>query len=147
MHTRGLAEFCFHIKAKTMFTLEQIRTAHANVKSGADFPAYIQDLVRLGVTGYETYVTDGHTVFYGPDGFRIQSPAKYAPLDIAGQSDQPRFEQQLKAHQQGATDYPAFCRDSAQLGIEKWVVSMAAMTCTYYSKTGEEVLTEAIPGA
>ncbi|MET0392184.1 MAG: DUF1398 family protein [Chitinophagaceae bacterium] len=130
-----------------MFTLDQIRAAHASVKSGADFPAYVQDLIKLGLTGYETYVADGHSVFYGRDGFSLESPARYAPLTIADHSDQPAFERQLKAHQQGATDYLTFCRDSAALGVEKWVVSMAAMTCTYYSKAGEEILAEAIPVA
>ncbi|MGB4398918.1 MAG: DUF1398 family protein [Daejeonella sp.] len=36
-----------------MFTAEQIKAAHSKVKSGADFPAYIQDIKALGVTGYE----------------------------------------------------------------------------------------------
>ncbi len=29
-----------------MFTVEQIKTAHSKVKSGADFPAYIQDIKK-----------------------------------------------------------------------------------------------------
>jgi hypothetical protein len=45
-----------------MFTVEQIKTAHGKVKSGADFPAYIQDIKKLGVTSYETFVTDGRLV-------------------------------------------------------------------------------------
>ena len=40
-----------------MFTVEQIKVAHSKVKSGADFPAYIQDIKKLGVTFYETFVT------------------------------------------------------------------------------------------
>lgn len=32
-----------------MFTIEQIKEAHSKVKSGADFPNYIQDLIILGV--------------------------------------------------------------------------------------------------
>lgn len=45
---------------KTMFTLDQIREAHAKVKSGADFPHYIQDLIVLGVQKYDIFVHDGH---------------------------------------------------------------------------------------
>jgi hypothetical protein len=30
-----------------MFTIEQIDQAHSKVKSGADFPKYIQDLKNL----------------------------------------------------------------------------------------------------
>jgi len=40
---------------------EQIKAAHSKVKSGADFPAYIQDIKKTGVTFYETSLTDDHT--------------------------------------------------------------------------------------
>lgn len=48
-----------------MFTLEQIKEAHSKVKSGADFPAYIQDMKELGVQLYTHYVADGHIVYKG----------------------------------------------------------------------------------
>ena len=128
-----------------MFTLQQIKTAHAQVKSGAGFPKYIQDLVQLGVTGYETFVTDGHTDYAGQEGYHISSDAKYGPLAIAAESDALQFKTDLKAHQQGHTDYPTFCADCAKSGIEKWAVRMEDMTCTYYDKSGTAVLVEQIP--
>ena len=30
-----------------MFTLDQIKEAHAKVKSGADFPGYVQELDKV----------------------------------------------------------------------------------------------------
>ncbi len=54
-----------------MFQLTKIKDAHAKVKSGADFPAYIQDLIQLGVLSYDTFVMDGHSVFNGADNFVI----------------------------------------------------------------------------
>jgi len=39
-----------------MFAVEQIEAAHFNVKSGADFPKYIQEIKSLGVTSFETWV-------------------------------------------------------------------------------------------
>ena len=39
-----------------MFTVEQIKEAHSKVKSGADFPQYIQEIKILGVTAFETWV-------------------------------------------------------------------------------------------
>ena len=36
-----------------MFTVEQIQEAHSKVKSGADFPKYIQDIKKLGVDAFE----------------------------------------------------------------------------------------------
>ena len=47
-----------------MFTAEQIKAAHSKVKSGADFPSYIQEIKALGVTHYEAYVTDGHIDYH-----------------------------------------------------------------------------------
>jgi len=41
-----------------MFTVEQIEKAHANVKTGADFPWYIQEIKEMGVIAFETWVTD-----------------------------------------------------------------------------------------
>ena len=42
-----------------MFSMEQITQAHSKVKSGAGFPAYIAEIKQLGVTSYETHVSDG----------------------------------------------------------------------------------------
>ncbi|MDR6968468.1 uncharacterized protein YbcV (DUF1398 family) [Flavobacterium arsenatis] len=39
-----------------MFTVEQIKQARSKVKSGADFPNYIQDLIELGVLSFETFI-------------------------------------------------------------------------------------------
>jgi len=128
-----------------MFTLDQIKTAHSKVKSGADFPAYIQDLKKLGVTSYETFVADGHTDYYGANQNKTSSTAKYEVLSIANSSTPEQFKANLKAHQKGKTDYPTFCNDCAKSGIEKWVVCLQKMTCTYYDKAGNEILTEQIP--
>lgn len=129
-----------------MFTIDQIKQAHSKVKSGADFPAYIRDIKLLGVLSYETYVSDGHTNYAGNDSNTISSDAKYNALIIADSSNTEQFKADLKAHQQGKTDYPTFCNDCAKSGIEKWVVKLDAMTCTYYDKNENEILEEKIPG-
>ncbi len=128
-----------------MFTVEQIKEAHSKVKSGADFPAYIQDLKKLGVTYYETFVSDGHTDYCGANDYKITSPVKYAFLPVSEVANEERFKSDLKAHQEGKTDYPTFCNDAAKLGIEKWAVCMDEMTCTYFSKAGKKILVEEIP--
>lgn len=128
-----------------MFTLEQIKAAHANVRSGADFPQYIRDLIALGVVSYETWVKDGHTDYAGKDGHRVSSPSNYEALVITDTANAGQFKSDLKAHQQGQTDYPTFCRDCAASGIEKWVVSTESMTCTYFDKAGNNILSEEIP--
>ncbi len=129
-----------------MFTIDQIRSAHSKVRSGADFPQYIQDLKALGVTGYETYVADGHTDYKGSDAPGISSPPKYGALAVADNSKVAEFISGLKDHQQGKTDYPTFCKMCADTGVEKWIVSIEKMSCTYYDKSGNTLLLETIPG-
>lgn len=128
-----------------MFTAEQIKEAHSKVKSGADFPAYIQNLKKLGVTYYETFVADGHTDYYGANNYKTTSPAGYNALAIAETSNEEQFKSDLKAHQDGKTGYPTFCNDAAKSGVEKWVVCMVDMTCTYFNKSGSKILVEEIP--
>ena len=128
-----------------MFQLKEIKEAHSKVKSGADFPAYVQDLIKLGVKKYDTYVSDGHTLFFGDNNYQIQSEPKYAQLSVANISDKERFKHYLKSHQRGQTDYPAFCNHSAETGVEKWTVDMSKMTCIYYDKENNEMLEEQIP--
>jgi uncharacterized protein YbcV (DUF1398 family) len=128
-----------------MFTLNQIKEAHSKVKSGADFPGYVQELVLLGVNRYNTFVAEGRTIYYGKNGYEIQSDAKYSTLVISQHSNKNLFSQTLKAHQEGKTDYPTFCRDCSKSGIEKWVVDLSARTCTYYDTRGKEIVVESIP--
>jgi uncharacterized protein YbcV (DUF1398 family) len=132
-------------KIKKMFTAEQIKTAHSKVKSGADFPAYIREIKVLGVTHYESYVTDGHVDYHGAGGYTAKVPPKYDALVVADSADSEQFKADLKAHQQGKTDYLTFIRMCATFGIEKWQVCIAKMTCTYYDKAGNEILVEEIP--
>ena len=128
-----------------MFTVEQIKTAHSKVKSGADFPSYIKEIKKLGVTHYEAYVTDGHIDYHGANNYTAKVPEKYEPLTIADVAKVQQFKTELIAHQQGKTDYLTFIKMCAETGIEKWEICMDKMTCTYYDKAGNDILVEQIP--
>jgi uncharacterized protein YbcV (DUF1398 family) len=128
-----------------MFTVDQIKAAHSKVKSGADFPRYIQEIKALGVTHYEAYVTDGHIDYHGDNSHTAKVPAKYEALMIADIPNHEQFKKELAAHQQGKSDFLTFIRMCATFGIEKWKISMDKMTCTYYDKAGNEILVEDIP--
>lgn len=128
-----------------MFTIQQIKEAHSKVKSGADFPQYIQDLIALGVTGYETFVFDSHTDYKGTGGYAVASDGRPEQLAVAGKSNAEQFRADLKNHQQGNTSYPVFLEDCARSGVEKWAVDTQRMTCTYFDKAGNELLVEKIP--
>ena len=128
-----------------MFTVEQIKAAHAKVKSGADFHEYIREIKQLGVTAFETWVVDSHTEYFGKDHYQTKSSPMYENLAINDGGNKERFNHYLKIHQQCKTDYVTFCKDCATTGIEKWFVSLDKMTCTYYDKKGNEMLVEQIP--
>ncbi len=128
-----------------MFTVEQIKTAHSKVKSGADFPSYIKEIKSMGVTHYEAYVTDGHTDYHDDNDHIATVPPKYDPIAIANIPQIAKFKAELLAHQQGKTDYLTFIKMCAETGIEKWEICIKKMTCTYYDKGGNEILVEVIP--
>ena len=130
-----------------MFTIDQIKAAHSEVESGADFPKYIQDIKTLGVKGFTTYVSDSHTEYHSIEGNSVQSPGMYGILPIADETNIEEFKQDLAIHQDGETGYYRFCQDCARSGIEKWVVDLDNMTCIYYNKAGVEVFVEQIPMA
>jgi len=126
-----------------MFTIEQIKAAHTKVKSGTDFPGYIRELKALGITRYEYLVPNGDTEYFGTN-HKTSSGSRYEMLTVAKQADARQFTADLKAHQQGKTDFITFCKDCAKSGIAKWIVSIDEMTCTYLDKGDNQVLTEEI---
>jgi uncharacterized protein YbcV (DUF1398 family) len=128
-----------------MFTIAQIKEAHSRVKSGADFPAYIQDLIALGVKGYDTFVNDGHVEYFGADNFRVAATETYDNITIAATANKERLIEFLVMHQDGQTDYLTFCNHAAQCGIAKWSVNIIEMTCTYFDQSGSAILIEKIP--
>ena len=129
-----------------MFTIEQIKEAHAKVQTGADFPNYIQDLIILGVKGYDTFINDGHVEYYGVNNYVVTSDEKYDTITVAPTANKERFIEFLVMHQDGQTDYLTFCNHAAQCGIAKWRVDILEMTCTYFDQAENEILIEKIPG-
>ncbi len=127
-----------------MFTIGQIKAAHTKVKSGVDFPAYIQEMKSLGVTAYEHFAEDGHIKYYGTGDFKISAEPKWPTREVAEQPSAEKLKHALAIHQQGQTDYPTFCIQAAEAGVEKWIVDITEMTCTYYDLAGNQVLVEAI---
>ncbi|MEZ4978667.1 MAG: DUF1398 family protein [Chitinophagales bacterium] len=128
-----------------MFSIEQIYQAHKKVKSGADFPQYVQDLKDLGISHYDNFVTDGSTKYYGVDGFTLEAEAKYSQLEIHKTNSASSLKQALTEHQKGQSDYLTFCKQAAEAGVEKWTTNMLEMTVSYLDANGQLVLEEAIP--
>lgn len=130
---------------QALFTIEQIRVAHAKVKSGADFPSYVQEMKGLGVTSYQHYLSDGHIRYHGKDGFVLSADAKWPLVKIAEAGNEENLKHALAIHQQGQTDYLTFCRQAAEAGVAYWTVDMQAMSCVYYDMAAHKILVEPIP--
>jgi uncharacterized protein YbcV (DUF1398 family) len=127
------------------FTIEQIKTEHQKVKSGADFPKYIQEIKDLGVSHYTALVANGNTKYFDAEENFAETGSKYENLIISENLNLDQFKSRLKLHQQGGTDYLTFCNDCAENGIEGWKMDLNTMTCSYFDKSGNEVLVEQVP--
>ncbi|QQL50120.1 DUF1398 domain-containing protein [Mucilaginibacter ginkgonis] len=128
-----------------MFTLEELKAAHARVKTGADFPNYIQEIKKLGLATYEFIVSDGSTNYYSQGGYCIKGEAIYPALRIAKASSIQDVEHAISIHQQGQTDFMTFCKQVADAGVEKWIIDTNNMLCTYLDCSGTILIAEPIP--
>ncbi len=128
-----------------MFTIDEIHAAFAKVKSGADFPQFVQDLKEIGVTHYDNFVSDGRTKYYGLNDFTLNGDSKYPEMQVNDSSSSNTLKQAISIHQQGQTDYPTFCKQAADAGVEKWTTHMIEMTVTYVDKEGQKLTVEPIP--
>lgn len=127
------------------FTLVQIHEAFKKVKSGADFPQFVQDLKSIGVTHYDNYVADGRTTYYGANDFKVEGETKYSSMPVNAISSADKLKHAISIHQQGQTDYPTFCLQAADAGVEKWTTHMMEMTVTYLDRQGNKLTVEPIP--
>ena len=129
-----------------MFTLEQIEKIHSKVKSGKDFPQYVQDLKKIGLSHYNIYVENGHAEYYGLDGECLNSPVSYPILTVAENGNVAALKETLRIHQAGKTDYLTFCKESANAGVSFWKTDILNLKVVYFDKAGNEMLKEEIPG-
>jgi len=127
------------------FTIDEIKAEHQKVKSGADFPKYIQAIKTKGVSHYSVYVSNGNTEYFDQENQSDTTGSKYDALTISEIVNFEKFKARLKLHQQGGTDYLTFCKDCAENGVEGWKMDLNEMTCTYFDKEGNHLLIEQIP--
>ncbi|MBI1279987.1 MAG: DUF1398 domain-containing protein [Anaerolineaceae bacterium] len=127
-----------------MFTIEQINDIHHRLGSATTLADYLHALAAIGIQKYDSYLTDGHSEYFGAQGQTVTSPSVHEKLSIAEKSDKDAFLNHLKQHEQGKTDYFEMSRGLADSGIEKWTFDTHKMTITYYDKSGVELLTETI---
>ena len=127
-----------------MFTIEQINDIHDRLGNASTLATYLQALAAIGIEKYNSYLTDGHSEYFGAQGEKVSSPPVHEKLPIAETSNREAFLKHLKWHAEGKTDYFEMSRGLAESGIEKWTFDTHKMTITYYNNVGSEMLTETI---
>jgi uncharacterized protein YbcV (DUF1398 family) len=128
-----------------MFTLAQIKQAHDKVQTATDFENYIQELIELGIKGYDTLVLDGRVVYYGDTNHEVSTDKEYDELFIVPTVNKERFIEYLVLHESGQSDYYTFCQQAAQCGIAKWRIDIIEMTCTYLTAQDDPIVIEKVP--
>jgi uncharacterized protein YbcV (DUF1398 family) len=127
-----------------MFTIDQIQDSYYKQKSGADFPAFVQSLIKMGVTGYNLFLQDRHAEYFGKGKVSLQEDAKYPEYSIASKWDKDRFMNLLADYRKGKLNYSNFYEQLTRTGVEKLSLDMKTLTCTYYSPSGEELYVEGL---
>ncbi|GLV54370.1 hypothetical protein KDH_12180 [Dictyobacter sp. S3.2.2.5] len=127
-----------------MFTLEQLNEIHDRLGTMESFSQYVRALRAVGVEKYDSYVTDGHSEFFGKNGHKVVSPAVHDILPIHEVSDSNKAQAHLDLHNQGKTSYLEMSKGLADSGVEKWTVDTHRMTFACYDKQEYELLKEEI---
>jgi uncharacterized protein YbcV (DUF1398 family) len=127
-----------------MFTLDQINDIHERLGKQATLPEYLRALKAIGVDTYDSFITDGHSEYFGKDNQKVVSSPVHKKLTIANTSNQESLLKHLSLHNQGKTDYMEMSQGLADSGTEKWSFDTSKMTITYYDKEGREMLVEAV---
>jgi uncharacterized protein YbcV (DUF1398 family) len=127
-----------------MFTIEQINELHARLGKAETLVEYVRALNAIGIERYDSYLTDGHSEYFGKHGHKVSAPPAHDKLSIAEKSNRENFLKHLKLHEQGKTTYIEMSKRLAQSGIEKWTVDTSKITMIFYDKAGNEMLVETI---
>ena len=127
-----------------MFTLEQIHEIHDRLGNAETLAEYLQALKAIGVEESDSFITDGHSEYFGKNGHKVVSPPAHEKLTVAKTSNREKLLEHLDLHNQGKTSYLEMSKGLADSGVEKWTFDTNNMTITYYNKAGHEMFAEAI---
>ena len=126
------------------FTIEQINDIHDRLGNANTLADYVRALKTIGINKYDSYLTDGHSEYFGVQGHKVISPPAHDKLSIAATSNKENFLKHLKLHEQGKTSYVEMSQGLAESGVEKWTVDTNQMTMIFYDKAGHAMLVENI---
>jgi uncharacterized protein YbcV (DUF1398 family) len=125
-------------------TLEQIADIHDRFGNRDTLGGYLRALREIGVETYDSYVTDGHSEYYGADGRELVGPAFHEPFAVAETCDKEQFLRYMQRVEQGGVGYVEMSRALADNGVEKWTFDTGDLSITYLDKAGNVLLREKV---
>ena len=125
-----------------MVTLAEINDLHERLGKADTLAAYGRALADLGVTGYDSYVADGRTVFRTADGDDLITPAHHDLVEIAMEPDHAAILATLARAEAGELGYVEMSTLLGAAGLERWSVDTLRQVMTYVDVLGETVLAE-----
>ncbi len=125
------------------FTLENIEEAGRKY-TGVEFYKLVLEFVKMGIVENVFNIRDGVRVYENQNGHKIN--IDFVEIAVIGGVDTNKniFENILKQHQQGNTDFMTFCKEVGEVGVYKWVIDTNKMTCSYYDTLENVVWSEEI---
>jgi uncharacterized protein YbcV (DUF1398 family) len=127
-----------------MFTLEQITDIHDRLGNSDTLGAYLRALRDIGVETYQSYLTDGHSEYFGVDGQQLLGPAFHESFAIAETCDKEQFLRYMQRVEQEGIGYVEMSKALAGNGVEKWTFDTEKLTITYLDKAGNVLLSEKV---
>ncbi len=125
-----------------MFTLDQINDIHERLGSRKTLVDYLSALHDIGIIKQDSFVTDGHSEYYGKENDKVVSPPVHEKFPVANACNRQEFLKHLSLHEQGKINYIEMSKGLADSGIEKWAFDTHKMTISYYDLEGNEILVE-----
>ncbi|MCW6006427.1 DUF1398 domain-containing protein [Micromonospora sp. CPCC 205371] len=104
--------------------------------------AYLRALRDIGIETYDSYITDGHSEYFGANGQELVGPAFHETFAVAETCDKDRFLQYMQQVEQGGIGYEEMSKALADNGVEKWRFDTKELTITYLDKAGNVLLSE-----
>ena len=88
-----------------MFNLEQINRIHDQLGKQATLLQYLQALKAIGVDKCDSFISDGHSEYFGKYGHKVISSSAHEELKIAEISNREDFIKHLNLQNQRETSF------------------------------------------
>lgn len=125
-----------------MVTLADLDVVHERLGKADTLDAYCRALADLGVTGYDSHVVDGRTVFHVDAADDLVTPAHHDLVEVATRPDHAAVHSVLARAAAGELGYVEMSELLGAAGLERWSVDTRQLVMTYVDVLGEPVLVE-----